>query len=139
MHTSYWKNACRQCYYTGGMLHKTSLLFYLCFIFLPVSRILIRIEKLSECIQVYWAQYELVHPYRTQVHVSGTAVSRSGLVTHEWGVRNSVSTAFSHREGITVTRVAVQSQRPGSTHREVTYLQLGSPAICVCMWLCACI
>ena len=82
---------------------------------------------------MYWAQYELVHPYRTQVHVSGTAVSRSGLVTHEWGVLNSVSTAFSHREGITVTRVAVQSQRPGSTHREVTYLQLGSPAICVCV------
>ena len=27
------------------------------------------------------------------------------------------------------TQVAVQSQGPGNTHREGTYLQLGSPAI----------
>ena len=36
------------------------------------------------------------------------------------------------------TQVAVQSQGPGNTHREGTYLQLGSPAICVYVWLCAC-
>ena len=37
------------------------------------------------------------------------------------------------------TWVAVQSRGPGNTHHEGTYLQLGSPAICVCVWLCACI
>ena len=29
-----------------------------------------------------------------------------------------------------VTRVSVQSRGPRNTHREVTYLQLGSPTIC---------
>ena len=36
-----------------------------------------------------------------------------------------------------VTQVAVLKPRPGSTHREVTYLQLGSPAnvsMCVAVW-----
>ena len=28
---------------------------------------------------------------------------------------------------------AGQSRGPGSTHREVTYLQLSSPAICICL------
>ena len=36
------------------------------------------------------------------------------------------------------TLVAVQSRGPGNTHRKGTYFQLGSPAICVCVWLCAC-
>ena len=34
------------------------------------------------------------------------------------------------------TQVAEQSRGPGNTHQEGTYLQLGSPAICVCVWLC---
>ena len=34
------------------------------------------------------------------------------------------------------TRVAVKSRGPGNTHREGTNLQLSSPAICVCVWLC---
>ena len=36
--------------------------------------------------------------------------------------------AFSHCEGNKAPRVAVQSRGPGSTRREVAYLQLGSPA-----------
>ena len=35
-----------------------------------------------------------------------------------------------------VTRVAVQSRGPRNTHREVTYLQLGSPAICMRVAVC---
>ena len=35
-----------------------------------------------------------------------------------------------------VTRVAVQSQGPRNTHREVTYLQLGRPAICMRVAVC---
>ena len=72
-----------------------------------------------------------MHPYRTQIHVSRTAVSRTGVVRHEWGVLITASTAFSHREGSMVTWVPVQSLGPRSTHREVTYLQLGSPAIII--------
>ena len=34
------------------------------------------------------------------------------IVWHEWGVLNTVSAAFSHREGSMVTRVAVQSRGP---------------------------
>ena len=41
---------------------------------------------------------------------------------------NTASAAFSHREGSAVARVAVQSREPRNTGREVTYLQLGSPA-----------
>ena len=32
---------------------------------------------------------------RTQLRVSGTAVSRTGVVRHEWGVLNTASAAFS--------------------------------------------
>ena len=34
--------------------------------------------------------------------------------------------------------VTVQSQGPRNNHREVTYLQLGSPAVCVglCIYIC---
>ena len=53
------------------------------------------------------------------------------VVRQEWGVLNTASVAFPHREGSMVTQVAVQSRGPRSTHREVTYLQLGSPAICM--------
>ena len=61
-----------------------------------------------------------------------------GVVRHEWGVLNTASAAFSHREGSIVTRVAVQSRGPRNTHREreVTYLQLGSPAICMRVAVC---
>ena len=48
--------------------------------------------------------------------------------THQgsWGqVGDVAGTAMSK------TQVAVQSRGPGNTHREGTYLQLGSPAICV--------
>ena len=55
---------------------------------------------------------------------------------HEWGVLNTASAAFSHREGSMVTRVAVQSRGPRNTHCEVTYLQLGSPAICMRVAVC---
>ena len=66
--------------------------------------------------------------------MSLTAVSvRVGR--HEWGVLNTASAAFSHSEGSRVTWVAIQSRGSRSTHREVTYFQLVSPAICVCVWL----
>ena len=32
------------------------------------------------------------------------------------------------------TQVTVQNRGPGNTHREGTYLQLGSPTICVCVY-----
>ena len=35
-----------------------------------------------------------------------------------------------------VARVAVQSRGPRNTHREVTYLQVGSPAICMRVAVC---
>ena len=35
-----------------------------------------------------------------------------------------------------VARVAVQSRGPRNTHREVTYLQLGSPAMCMRVAVC---
>ena len=46
---------------------------------------------------------------------------------------HTASAAFSHREGNMVTRVAVQNR---NTHREVAYLQLGSPAICMRVAVC---
>ena len=51
---------------------------------------------------------------------------------------NTASAASSHREreGSMVTRVAAQSRGPRNTHREVTDLQLGSPAICMCVAGC---
>ena len=78
-----------------------------------------------------------MHPYRTRV--SGTAVIGQGVVKHVWVAPNTASAAFSHREGSMVTQVAIQSRRPRNTHREVTYLQLGSPVKMACVWLCACI
>ena len=68
--------------------------------------------------------------------IPGWLTSADEGCTHQgsWGwVGDVAGTAMSK------TRVAVQSQGPGNTHREGTYLQLGSPAICVCVWLCACI
>ena len=60
--------------------------------------------------------------------------SGQGVVGHKWGALGTASAVLSHREGSMVSRVAVQSRGLGSTPREVAYLQLGSPAICV--WLC---
>ena len=39
-------------------------------------------------------------------------------------------------DGTAGNRTESKSRGPGSTHREGTYLQLGSPAICACVWLC---
>ena len=50
---------------------------------------------MTECI-------EQAYPYRAQIRVR-TAVSRTEVVRHEWGVLNTASAAFSHREGSMVT------------------------------------
>ena len=39
-------------------------------------------------------------------------------------------------DGTAGNRTESKSRGPGSTHREGPYLQLGSPAICACVWLC---
>ena len=59
-----------------------------------------------------------VHPYRTRIRVSGTAVSTGGSQALV-GCVNTASAAFSHREGSMVTRVAIKSRGPRNTHREV--------------------
>ena len=66
-----------------------------------------------------------------------TAVSRTEVGLAQVGCVGIASAAVSHSEGSLVTRVAVQSRGPGGTHHEVTYLQLGSPAICMCVWVLA--
>ena len=81
----------------------------------------------------------VINPYRTQISVSATAVSRIGVVRHEWGVLNTATAASSHREGSMVTGVAVQSQGPRNTHREVTNLPPAGQPRRACVWLCACI
>ena len=57
------------------------------------------------------------------------------LVRHKQCVLGTASTAFPQCEGNTVPQVAVQSRGPGSTLREVTFLQLGSLPIYICVWL----
>ena len=57
-------------------------------------------------------------------------------MSHEWEVLKTASAAFSHREGSMVTRVAVQSRGPRSTHRVVTYLHHMAAPPYACVWLC---
>ena len=59
-------------------LHKCTLLLYytakLC-----NSHVIVLIVRYCEFFRVHCAHYEPVHPYRTQIRVSGTAVSRAGV------------------------------------------------------------
>ena len=59
------------------------------------------VKGLSECIE---PSIEPVHPYRTQIRVSGVGHRE---VRHEWGVLSTASAAFSQTEGNIVNALII--------------------------------